>query len=77
MRDAKSGKHKHSRLNRQFTVVISIFVSITILIFLLGMLSSALLNSARVFVHGEALWAKAQKDAFISLYRYTLLGRPG
>ncbi len=76
MRDAKSGKHKHSRLNRQFTVVISIFVSITILIFLLSMLSSALLNSARIFVHGEALWAKAQKDAFISLYRYTYSGDP-
>ncbi len=68
---------KSPNLNRQFLLVIAIFTSICIAVFCLGLLSSIVLNTARAFVHGEALWAKAQKDAFISLYRYTHTGDDG
>ena len=66
----RKSERKHS-LNRQFMVVIAIFVNISILIFILGGISAAFLNSARILVQGEGIWAKAQKNAFISLYRYT------
>ncbi len=67
----KSKPKKQNSLKKQFTSVVAIFVSITILIFILSAMSAAFLNSARVFVQGEGIWAKAQKNAFISLYRYT------
>lgn len=34
------------------------------------------LSSVRAFVEGEGLWSKAQKDAIVTLYQYSLSGDP-
>jgi signal transduction histidine kinase/PleD family two-component response regulator/HPt (histidine-containing phosphotransfer) domain-containing protein len=58
-------------LNRKIGTIITVFATISIIIFLLNYSSSMILNGVRAYVNAESLWAKAQKNATLNLYIYT------
>ncbi len=51
--------------------IVSLFVTITLLLQGLMYLQANIFNGVRGYVHGEGLWAKAQKDATYYLIRYS------
>jgi PAS domain S-box-containing protein len=62
--------HHQSALGRTLFVVVSLFVCIVILIFLLGAVRSMILSSLRAYIQAESYWSKAQKESVISLIEY-------
>lgn len=65
----KTGRIK---MKTQIKGLIGLSMLLSILVFGLGILQAELLNSVRSYVHGEALWAKAQKNAVFHLNLYIL-----
>src|SRR5882762_5841525 len=59
--------HRQSTLGRKLFVVVSLFVSIVLFVFLLGAFRSMILSSVRAYIQGEDYWSKGQKEAVISL----------
>ena len=62
--------HRQSTLGRRLFVVVSLFVSIVLFVFLLGAFRSMILSSVRAYIQGEDYWSKGQKEAVISLMQY-------
>jgi diguanylate cyclase (GGDEF)-like protein/PAS domain S-box-containing protein len=63
------------RKRRRLFVVVWIFVSVVVGVFVLTCLSISLLSAVRAYVQGEGLWSKGQKDAIYALTRYTLYAK--
>jgi PAS domain S-box-containing protein len=59
------------KVGRKLSLVVSLFVLIVVFVFLLGTSRSMILSSVRAYIQGEGYWSKAQKEAVISLARYT------
>ena len=57
---------------RRLFVVVWVFVSLVIGLFLFAFTSIYLLSAVRAYVEAEGLWSKGQKDALYALARYTL-----
>ena len=57
-------------IKRRVRHIIWLLLSVCFIIFALGTLQVQLMNGIRAYVRGEGLWAKAQKDAVMMLYRY-------
>src|SRR6266566_3601170 len=62
--------YRQSTLGRKLFVVVSLFVSIVLFVFLLGAFRSMIFSSVRAYIHGEDYWSKGQKEAVISLMQY-------
>jgi PAS domain S-box-containing protein len=54
----------------KLSLIVGIFVIITLCILLLANMSFSILSSVRAYTTGEGLWSKAQKDAVYHLVRY-------
>ncbi len=52
--------------------IVVMLLTLSFFVFFLGCLQSEAMNGVRAYVRGEGLWAKAQKDAVMSLYRYAV-----
>jgi diguanylate cyclase (GGDEF)-like protein len=57
---------------RRLIVIVWIFATMVIGLFLFAAISIALLSSVRAYVEAEGLWSKGQKDAIYALSRYCL-----
>ena len=64
-------KRKTHNLNQQFILVISIFIGICIITFVLNYFSSAISNSVRAYIQGEGFWAKAEREAVLRLLDFS------
>src|SRR5467141_983041 len=62
--------HRQTTLGRKLFVVVSLFASIVLFVFLLGAFRSMILSSVRAYTQGEDYWSKGQKEAVISLMQY-------
>jgi PAS domain S-box-containing protein len=54
----------------KLSLIIGIFVSITICVLLLANMGLSILSTVRAYTTGEGLWSKGQKDAVYHLVRY-------
>jgi PAS domain S-box-containing protein len=54
----------------KLSLIIGIFVSITICVLLLANMGLSILSTVRAYTTGEGLWSKGQKDAVYHLARY-------
>lgn len=57
---------------RRLIVIVWMFVTMVIGLFLFAAISISLLSSVRAYVGAEGLWSKGQKDAIYALSRYCL-----
>ena len=57
-------------LQRKVALIVCLFSSIVLVVFLLGELRSKILVGVRAYVGGEGLWSKAEKSATRSLIAY-------
>ena len=57
---------------RRLFIVVWVFVSLVIGLFLFAFASIHILSAVRAYVEAEGLWSKGQKDAIYALSRYTL-----
>src|SRR2546429_8844291 len=62
--------YRQSTLGRKLSVVVSLFVSIVLFVFLLGAFRSMILSSVCAYIQWEDYWSKGQKEAVISLMEY-------
>jgi len=56
--------------------IVVMLLTLSFFVFFLGYLQSEAMNGVRAYVRGEGLWAKSQKDAVMSLYRYAVDRQP-
>ncbi|MFW1678201.1 diguanylate cyclase domain-containing protein [Pontibacter sp. JAM-7] len=56
--------------------IVTMLLTLSFFVFFLGYLQAEAMNGVRAYVRGEGLWAKSQKDAVMSLYRYTVDAKP-
>src|SRR5262249_14912137 len=57
-------------LRRRVALIVCLFSSIVLVVFLLGELRSRILVGVRAYVGGEGLWSQAEKSAARSLIAY-------
>ncbi|HAG93076.1 MAG: diguanylate cyclase [Pseudomonadales bacterium] len=57
-------------IRRRVKHIIWLLLAVSLLILVLGTLQAQLMSGVRAYVRGEGLWAKAQKDSVLLLYRY-------
>ena len=57
---------------RKLLVIVGVFVGIVLCVTVLGALRSDILTGVRAYVGGEGLWSKAEKQAVLSLTKYSV-----
>ncbi len=60
----------HMPVSRKLALILWVFVTLVIVLLILGYQAIETLSAARAYVGGEGLWSKAQKEAVLSLVRY-------
>ncbi len=56
--------------------VTTLLVAIAAVMFATGLFVADMMNNVRSYVRGENLWAKAQKESVLALYKYAYSGEP-
>ncbi len=57
-------------MKKKINSIVFLFIATALILLAQIFLTEDILNSVRSYVHGESLYAKGQKDAVISLFRY-------
>src|SRR6266481_9139783 len=60
----------HMPVSRKLALILWVFVTLVIVLLILGYQAIQTLSAARAYVGGEGLWSKAQKEAVHGLDRY-------
>lgn len=57
-------------IKRHVKQIVWLLMAISVIVSALSFVQAQALSAVRAYVHGESLWAKAQKDAVLHLYAY-------
>jgi len=69
-------RRRSSPIRRLLLLIVLLFALIIGILILLAGLGSRVSSGVRAFIGGEGHWSRAQKNAALSLSRYTATGEP-
>lgn len=67
---------KHFPMHLRLYQVTTLLVATAAIMFATGLFVAGMMNNVRSYVRGENLWAKAQKESVLALYKYAYTGEP-